>query len=82
MVRRHSRRFGSGRKALSEVRELLGGPPRGLVVVGTPSRRSGRPSWRSGSGRLALPEVREWLGDPPGGPEVVGRPSRKFSSGR
>ena len=54
VVGRPSRRSGSGRKALAEVREGSEGPPGGPKVVG--------------SGREALPEVRDWSGGPPGGP--------------
>ena len=53
MVGGHTRKSGSGREALSKVREWLGGPPGGPGVVEKPSRRSVS-SWE------ALPEVREW----------------------
>ena len=74
VVGRPSQRAGSGREAVPESWEWLGGPPRGLGVVGTHSRRVGRPCLRAGSrrealledeetlpeGREALPESREW----------------------
>ena len=57
---RPTRKYGSGRKFLPEVRESLsdvrkwsGGPPGCPGVVGRPSRMSevvGRPSWMSGNG--------------------------------
>ena len=69
---------GNGREALPEVREWSGGLPKGLEVVGRPSRRSGsgrealqevqqveRHTRTSESGQEALPEVREWSGGPP-----------------
>ena len=40
MIGRPFRRSKSGREVLPEVRECLKGPPKGLVVVGRPSRRS------------------------------------------
>ena len=75
---------GSGRKALTNVREWSGGPPNfwewlgtppgSLGVVGNPSRMSGSGgshSRMSGSGRAALPDVREWLRGPPECPGEV-----------
>ena len=64
MVKRTSRRSGSGRETLLEVRKWLRDPPRGPEVVGRASRSSG-------SGRETLPYVRKWSGIPPVGPEVV-----------
>ena len=46
-----------GQQALQEVREGLGGPPRGLGEVG-------RPTQRSASGRNAILEFREGTGGP------------------
>ena len=79
MVSASSRRFGSGRRNLPEIRNWSGALPvvgkwsrlthGGPEVVETPFRRSG-------SGRETLPEVWKWSAVPPGGPEVVGRPSR------
>ena len=69
-------------EALPEVRELSGGPPGGLVVVGRPSQCSVS-GWETLSeGRDALTEVREWSGDLPGGPGVDGKPFRRCGSGR
>ena len=67
-----SRRSKSGQKDLLVVRERSGGPLGGALVVGRPSRTSGRPSRRSESGWEALPEVRERSRGPPEGPGVVG----------
>ena len=58
---------GSGRVALSDVREWSKGYPECPVVVG-------RPSWMSGSCREALPYFWEWLRNPPSCPGVVGDP--------
>ena len=60
----------------------MGGPPEGLGVVGTPSRRVRMPSRRSKSGRKALTEDREWTDGHLVGPGVVGMPSRRSGSGR
>ena len=70
---------GSGRQAVTDVREWSGGPPRCAGVVGIPS-------WMSGSGREAildvrewsetLPNFQEWSEDNPECPGVVGRPFR------
>ena len=49
---------GSGREALTDVRECSRGPPICPGVVGGPTRMSG-------SGREALPDVPEWSGGPP-----------------
>ena len=64
VVRRPSRRSGSGRESLLEVRQWSGSHTGGPAVFG-------RPYLRSGSVREALQEVREWSGGPPGGPRVV-----------
>ena len=48
--------IGSGREALSDVREWSIGPPRCPGVDGRPTRKSR-------SGRMFLPEVRETLSD-------------------
>ena len=52
---------GSGREALTDVREWSGVPPGcpGVVV---------RTTRMSRSGREVLPDVREWSGDPSGCP--------------
>ena len=52
----------SGRETLPDVWEWSGDQPRGLGMVGTPSRMSlrvGRPSQMSRSFREALPDVQE-----------------------
>ena len=49
---------GRGLKALPEVREWLGDPPKCPGVVG-------RHSWMMGRGRKAFPNVWEWSGDSP-----------------
>ena len=85
---------GSGREALPDVRERLGGSPGCPGVFGRLSRMAsscqealsypvivGRPSRMSGSGREALPDVWEWSGGPLGCPTVVERPSRSSGSG-
>ena len=59
---------GSGREALSDVKEWSIAPPGRLRVVGSPSRMSR-------SGRESLPVVWKWLEGPPGCMEVVGSPS-------
>ena len=71
MVRRPSRRSGSSRETLTEVRNRLRDPLKGQEVVGRLSRRSGsgrhlggpevvgRPSRRYGSGWETLPDV--WM---------------------
>ena len=59
-----SRRFGTGRETLSDVRNCSGDPPGGPEVVGRPSRRSK-------IGREALTDVQKWLRDTPVGLEVV-----------
>ena len=51
------RMSGSGREALGDLREWLGGSPGFPGVVGTPSKMSK-------SGRETLPDVREWSGGP------------------
>ena len=47
-------------EALSNVRELLGGPPKGLGGLPGCPGVVGRPFQMFGSGRLALPYVLEW----------------------
>ena len=62
MVKRHFRRAGSGREALQEGREWLGGLTGGLGVVERPARRAGsgqKAFCRTGSGQEALPEGRK-----------------------
>ena len=57
---------GSGRDALPDVRDWLGGPTGCLAVTGgLPGCQGvvGRPSWMSGSGRETLLDVREALSD-------------------
>ena len=85
MVRRHSRRIGSGREALSEGWKAL----RRVGVVGSLSLTVGKPSQSVGSGREALPKVRkallegrEWSGGPLRQPGVVRTPSRRDGGGR
>ena len=83
---------GSGREALSEVREWSGGPLGGPGVVGRLSRMLGvvgRPYRMSESGREALSDVQEalpdfqgWLKCPPGCLRVFDRPSRTSGSCR
>ena len=83
---------GSGRQALSNVRECSEVNPRCPGVFRRPSRMVGRPSqmsgsgWgpsrMSGSGREAHPDVRVWSGVPPGYPGVVGRHSQMSEKGR
>ena len=73
---------GSGREALPDVQEWLGGPPKCAGVVVRPSRVVGRPSWMSESGWDAFLVVWEWSGGPPGCPGVVWKPSRMSGSGR
>ena len=53
VVGRPSRRYGSGRETLEEVRKWSRGHPGGQTLVG-------RPLLRSGSGRETLPKVRKW----------------------
>ena len=53
------RMFGSGRKAIPNVREWSGGPSGCPRVLESLSRMSG-------SGLEASPDVREWLGGPSG----------------
>ena len=62
---------GSGREAVPDVQEWLGGPPKCAGVVVRPSWVVGRPSWKFESGWDAFPVVREWSGGPPGCPGVV-----------
>ena len=74
VVRRPSRRSGSGRETLPEVHKWSGDRFVGPLVLKRPYRRSeviGRPTRSSRGGRQTLPEVRKWSGDPLGGPEVV-----------
>ena len=55
--------IGSGRKALPDVWEWSGSPPKCPKVGGRPSRMSlsgERPCRMSGSGRETLPDVPEW----------------------
>ena len=69
---------GSGRDALPDVRNRMGGCIVCSSVVGRPSRLSAigmRPSQMYGSGREALPDVRNRLGGPIVCSRVVGRPS-------
>ena len=78
IVGRSSRKFGSGRESLLDVREWLGSTHGCPGEVKRPTRMSGRgqeahPNVREWS--KAFPDVREWSG-------IVGRPSRKFGSGR
>ena len=68
------RMFGSGRKAIPNVREWSGGPPGCLRVIGSPSQMSE-------SGWEALLDVREWSKVYPECPGVVGMPSRMSLSG-
>ena len=84
-----SRMSGSFREAFPDVRECWEGPPVCLVVVGRPSRISGRPTWMSwrpsfiyGRGREALSYVREWVRGPPECLGVFGRHSRMSGSCR
>ena len=87
VVRRPVQRAWSGREAIPEGREWLGGLPEvwewsegnpvGPEVVGKPSRRVRRPYWRAGSGQGSLLEGWEWSGGPPRKPEVVRRPSQR-----
>ena len=86
LVGRLSRRSGTDRETLREVRKWSGDHLGSPELVGRPSRKSGtsrdtqlggpelvwRPFQKSGSGRAAPPEVRKWSEDPPGGPVVVG----------
>ena len=73
---------GSGREALPDVREWLGGPSGCPEVIGRHSRMSGS-GWEDLPGdQKAFPEVWEWSGDPPGSPGVVGNPSRMSGCGR
>ena len=81
-VRKASRMSGSGREALPNVRECSegypgcpGGPLRCPGVVGSPSRKFGRPSRMSENGLETLPVVQEWSGGPPECSGVVCRPS-------
>ena len=72
---------GSGREAVTDVREWEGVPPGCARVFG-------RPSWMSAIGRQVhygfcyLRVLREWSRRPPGCPGVVGRPFRMSGSGR
>ena len=61
MVKKPSRMSSSGREALPNDQEWLGGPPGCPGVVGKPSRMSG-------SFREALLDVWEWSEGPPGCP--------------
>ena len=65
---------GSSLEALPDVREVLGGPPGCLGVVGRPFRMYDK-------GQEALGDLREWSEGPPGCPGVVGMHSRMFESG-
>ena len=65
---------GSGREALPDVWQCLGGLPRILAVVRMPSQmtRSGGLVFQSSRGGWeALPDACEWSGFPSGCPEVV-----------
>ena len=76
---------GSGLETLPEVEkcladrpggpELVGRPPRGVEVFGTPAQRSG-------SSQDTGPEVHNWSGDPTECPEVDRRPSRTSGTDR
>ena len=89
---RPTRMCGSGRVALSDIWEWLGGCPGCPRVVVTHSRMSGsggRHLRIAGSGREALLVVQEWLGGSPECPGLVekpscmsGRPSWMSASGR
>ena len=60
--------YGSGREALTNVREWSGVYPKCPGVVGKPSQLSvsgGHPSRMSESGREAFLNVREWSEGPP-----------------
>ena len=72
---------GSGREALLDVRDWLGGPPGCLGVVLIPSRMSGSCTDTLPDVRKDLPKVRERSGGPTGCPGVVGRPFQMFGSG-
>ena len=73
-VNRPSQRVGRGRKALLEVREGLGGPPRGPAKVGRPFPRDGRVQ----EGWQVSGVVRKLCRGPGG----VGKPFRKAGRGR
>ena len=59
VVGRHSCRAGSGREALQEGREWMGGSPGGLNVVGSPSWTVKRPSPIARSGLESNPKGQE-----------------------
>ena len=86
--RRQSRRSGTSKETLPEVRNWSRDPPGGLEVVGDPLGGPdvvGIPSWRSGSSRRlsrrrgtgpeTLSVVRKWSGNIPRGPALVREPS-------
>ena len=75
MVGMPSRRSGSGRKALSEVREWSLDPHGGLRVVGRPFRK-----FQEWSGGPPVGQGIVW--GTPTGSGVVGMPSRRSGSGR
>ena len=65
-----------GWEAHPKVREGLGVPPEGPVVVGRPTQRSRSPSQRSKRVQETLPEKGE--GGPREGPGGVGCPSQRY----
>ena len=83
--RRPSRKFGSDRETLPEVRKRSetiqevwnwsGVTPGGRKLVGTPT-------WRYRTGWETLPEFRNWSVDNSGSLEVVGKPSRRSERGQ
>ena len=89
MVKRHSRRACSGREALPESLEWLGGTTGGPGMVKRPFRRAGciLGVIPGGLGVVGRPSRR--VGRSPGGlvvfrrpPQRVGRPSQRAESGR
>ena len=75
---------GSGLKALPDVQEWSGYPPRCPGVVGSPygcTEVVGKPSGMFRSDREALSNVRQWSGDFSGCLAMVERPTRMSSSG-
>ena len=84
VVGRPSRRFGSNRETIPEVRKWSGDHPGGPEVVGDPPE--GSEVVRRPSRRLEVvgdsPEGLELVESPFRGVELVGRPTRRSGTGR
>ena len=78
MVGRTSRRSGTCRETLPEVRKWSEALPEVWNCSGDPPRVPElvvRPSRRAKTCQETLSEVKKWSGHPPRDPKVVGRPS-------